>query len=658
MCPSPGEIIDDALDIIEDAVDIIIDVVETVVDAAVDIFESALSIVGMPFGLDMGAPAVEQAQAQAIQGVLVNKDTAVNPVPVVYGTRRVGGSRVFISTDGTNNKYLYVALVLSEGQVNGYTKLFLDDNEVPLSSYAHGVVATPSSGPYTDRLQAQFFDGRDTQTQSSVLGQTPNWTSQHTLSGLSYIACRFEWKKIETQEDADNNPYRGLPKINVLLQGRKIKDATSLSAGHSTAYGSETTTFTNNPVSVLLDYMRNPRYGKGLPNDSFDFTSFKVAADLCDQTVQYTSSTTGKAFTTDAVVDTGQTLMNNVKVLLSPMRGIMPYQVGQYHLKIEHGGDDTDIAATPTDPSTSFTITTDHIVGGVALQAPSKKNKLNRAVLTFVDPDADYQAEQVVYPEDGSADDIAFLAEDGIRLEKKFTFNMITNREQALQMAEVMVKKSRANQTISLQTTTDTATISVGDLVRITNANISLDGIFRVQSVDLTAQGQIGFTGTQHNASDYAINAKSIAPAKPTINLPDPLQVDAVSNLTITSGATLNLTDSDGNTTRRMKASWTASTDPFVVNYIVQYKKSSDTTFFTIVETSDTQVLISPVALGETYDVRVRARNELNRVSNFNTALNHTVAETFTSNSGSLSSGTTPTTSSSKTTIGASQLGA
>ena len=95
-----------------------------------------------------------------------------------------------------------------------------------------------------------------------------------------------------------------------------------------------------------------------------------------------------------------------------------------------------------------------------------------------------------------------------------------------------------------------------------------------------------------------------------------------------------------------------------MVNYIVQYKKSSDTTFFTIVETSDTQVLISPVALGETYDVRVRARNELNRVSNFNTALNHTVAETFTSNSGSLSSGTTPTTSSSKTTIGASQLGA
>jgi len=657
MCPNPVDIIED---VVESVVDIIIDVVETVVDVAMDIFDAAMSIVGMPFGLDMGAPGVDQAQAAQIQGVMVNKDSAVNPVPIIYGTRRVGGSRVFISTDGTNNKYLYVALILSEGQCNGYTKLFIDDNEVPLSSYAHGVQATPSSGDYNGRLTAQFFDGRDNQPTSSLLQETPNWTAQHTLSGLAYLACRFEWKKVETQEDADNNPYRGLPKINVILQGKKVFDATTLSGAHTTAYGSETEVFTNNPVSVLLDYMRNPRFGKGLPNDSFDMTSFGVAADLCEQTVQYTSATSGKAFTTDQVVDTGQTLMNNTKMLLSGFRGILPYQVGQYHLKIEHGGDDTDIAATPTEPNTVYTITTDHIVGGVQLQAPSKKNKINRAVLTFVDPDADYQANQVVYPEDGSSDDTTFLAEDGIRLEKKYTFNMITNREQALQMAEVLVKKSRQNQTISLNTTTDPANVSVGDLVRITNANIALDGIFRVQSVDLTSQGQLAFTGTQHVASDYVINAKSTAPAKPTINLPNPFQVDPVSSLTLTSGTTLNLSDSEGNSIRRMKASWTATEDPFVVNYIVQYKKSSDTTFFTILETADTQAIVSPVALGETYDVRVRVRNELNRVSNFITASNHTVAETFESTSGSLSGGgaAAPTTSSVKTTVGASQLGA
>ena len=654
MCPSPSDIFDDVIEVFEDIVDTFVDIVETVVDATLDIFNMALSIVGMPFGLDMGAPGQAQMDAQQIQGVLVNKESAVNPIPIVYGTRRVGGSRVFLSTDGDSNKYLYIALVLSEGQVNGYTKLYLDDNEIPLSSYTHGTVATPSSGDYTGRLQAQFFDGRDSQAVSSVLQETPNWTAEHTLSGLSYLACRFEWKKVETQEDADNNPYKGLPKINVILQGKKIFDTTTLVSSHTTAYADETTTHTNNPVSVLIDYMRNPRYGKGLGNDFFDWTSIGVAADLCEQTVQYTSSTTGKAFTTDAVVDTGQTLMNNTKRLLSGFRGIMPYQTGQYHLKIEHGGDDTDIAATPTDPLTTYTITTDHLIGGVQLQAPSKKNKINRAVLTFVDPDANYQAEQVVYPTDASADDITFLAEDGIRLEKKYTFNSITNREQALQMAEVMVKKSRNNQTITCNTTTDPSNVSVGDLIQITNANISLDGIFRVMSIDLTAQGQLAISATQHNASDYAINAKTVAPAKPTINLPDPFLVSAPATLSLLSGSIYNLTDSDGNKIRRLYSTWTASTDPFVVNYIVQYKKSSDTNYTTIVETSDTTVFVSPVALGETYDVRVRARNELNRVSNFLTATNHTVSETFESSDASVSS--TPTTGQVQLMIGATQF--
>ena len=654
MCPSPGDLIDDAIEIVEDIVDTVVDVVESVVDVAVDIFSAAFSIVGMPFGMDMDAPGFDAAQSQQIGGVLVNKDAATNHVPIVYGTRRVGGSRVFISTRGDNNKYLYVALVLSEGQVNGYTKLYIDDKEVPLSTYTHASQATPTSGEYKDKLVAQFYDGRDSQTVSSLLNEAPGWSSTHRLQGLSYIACRFEWKGFNTTENPNNNPYKGMPRINVLLQGKKVKDATTLSAGHSTAYGSETEVFTNNPVSVLLDYMRNPRYGKGLPNDSFDFASFKTAADLCDQTVNYTSSTTGKAFTCDAVVDSGQTIMNNTKILLSVFRGIMPYQTGQYYCKIEHGGDDTDISATPASPSTVFTITTDHIIGGVSLQGPNKKNKINRAVITYVDPNSDYQANQVAYPTEGSADDTTFLAEDGIRLEKRYTFNMITSREQALQMAEVMVKKSRTNQVITLQTTTDAANISVGDLVKIVNANISLDGIFRVQSVDLNAQGSVDISATQHNSNDYAINAKVAAPAEPVINLPDPFLVAAPTGLAVSSDISHALVASDGTTTRRLRIGYTASTDPFVVDYIIQYKKSSESTFTTAIETPDVVAFISPVAVGESYDVRVFARNELGRNSGFATVSNHTVSNTYTSSGGSLSS---VSTSGSSTTVGATQLG-
>jgi len=636
MCGSPGDIIDDAVDFVTDTAKDAADFVKDVVDTTIDFVTDALDIVLSPFGLNFDQPELNQNQQAQIQGVLINKDSAISRVPVVYGTRRVGGSRVFVSTNGTDNKYLYVALIVSEGQVDGYTKFFIDETEVPLSSYAHGVQATPSTGKYQGRLVTQFFDGRDTQVASSLLQEAPGWTSDHRLSGLSYIACRFEWRKIETQEDADNNPYGGIPQIQLVMSGRKIFDATTLTTGvdHTTAYAAETVAVDDNPVSVLLDYLRNPRYGKGLSNDYFDWDSFKSAADQCDQVVNYTSTTTGKAFTCNAVVQTDQTIMNNVKVLLSGFRGIMPYQAGKYFLKIENGGDDTDVAATPTDPTTVFTITEDHIIGGVSLRGESKKDKINRAIVTFVDPDNDYQPNQIVYPEENSADDIAYLADDQVRLEKQFTFTTITNREQALQMAEVMVKKSRNNQTIQVNTTTDPANVSVGDLVRIQNSNIALDGIFRVTGVTLNATTGLTISGTEHVASDYAINQQTAADPRPTINLPDPDQVSAPTNLTVLSGSAFNLLDTNNQTIRRLSVTWTASTDPFLTDYVVQFKKSADADFVTYVQTAETTALISPVALGESYDVRVAARNELNRRSNYTVSTNNTVTDTYTPASG------------------------
>jgi len=91
-----------------------------------------------------------------------------------------------------------------------------------------------------------------------------------------------------------------------------------------------------------------------------------------------------------------------------------------------------------------------------------------------------------------------------------------------------------------------------------------------------------------------------------------------------------------------------------VVDYIIQYKKSSESTFTTAIETPDPVAFISPVAVGESYDVRVFARNELGRNSGFATVSNHTVANTYTPASGTSSS---VSTSGSSTTVGASQLG-
>jgi len=384
-------------------VDAVVDLGKAIVKGAVSLVKGIASVFTSPFGTKFDAPDSNYADSQSIQGVLLNKDSAISNVPVVYGTRMVGGTRVFVSTNGSTNQYLYLAFVVAEGQCNGYTSLIIDDNTVPLDSYAHGVLATPSSGNYANKLQVEFFDGRDNQSASSILLNAPGWTTDHKLSGLCYLAFRFEWLPPNpTQEQVDNNPYSGgIPDVKIILQGKKIFDATTLGStgsSHTTAYDSETTTFTNNPASVLLDYMRNDRFGKGLSNDVFDWDTFKTAATLCDQVVTYTDSTSGKAFTCDAVVDTSQSLMTNIKIILQGFRGIMPYQQGKYQLRIEHGGDDNDISATPSDPAVVFSITEDEIVGGLNIEGENKESKINRCRVTYVDPYADYQPNEVVYP--------------------------------------------------------------------------------------------------------------------------------------------------------------------------------------------------------------------------------------------------------------------
>ena len=599
-------------------VDAVVDLGKSIVKGVVGLVKGIVSAFTSPFGTSFDSPDDSYSDAQSIQGVLVNKDSAISNIPVVYGTRMVGGTRVFVSTNGDNNRYLYLGFVVAEGQCNGFTKLIVDDNEVPLDSYSHGVVASPTSTNYAGRLQVQFFDGRDNQVASSILKEAPGWGDNHRLAGLCYLALRFEWVKGTTQEEADKNPYGGgIPDIKVIIQGKKIFDATTLGStgsAHDTAYDAEAVTFTNNPASVLLDYMRNERYGKGLTNDVFDWDTFKTAATLCDQVVSYTATTTGKAFTCDAVMDTGQSLMTNVKIILQGFRGIMPYQQGKYQLKIEHGGDDTDIAATPSAPDVVFSVTEDEIVGGLNIEGENKESKINRCRVTYVDPLADYQPNEVIWPEDGSAEDVQFLSEDHIRLEKNITLTTVSNREQAIQYAEVFVKRTRSAKILQFNTTIASSNITVGDLIRVTNNKIGLDGIFRVTDIRIQPTGEVEIGSIEHQASVYAIQAKPDDIVRPVINLPDPLTVSAPSDIVARVQKEVG---SDNQTIHKIEIYWTASTDPYLTNYLVQYKVGTDVEYITAVTTTDTKFVISPVTIGQEYNIRIAALNSLQRRSDY-----------------------------------------
>jgi hypothetical protein len=198
-------------------------------------------------------------QVEEIRGTLVNKQSNNAQIPVVYGERLLGGTRVFVETSGTDNTYLYMALVLCEGEINAVTEIQVNDETVTFSgSFVNGTEITSNDSNYGTTVKAQPFYGTDGQSASSLLSTLTNWGSNHKLSGICYVAFRFEW-------DADK--YSGIPNIKVKVQGKKI----------STFDGSSNETtgqYSTNPAFVLLDFLRNERYGKGIPLTEIDIPSF------------------------------------------------------------------------------------------------------------------------------------------------------------------------------------------------------------------------------------------------------------------------------------------------------------------------------------------------------------------------------------------------
>ena len=113
-----ADIVDGIVDIVTDVVDIVVDVVEDVVGWLTP---------------QVDTPDFGELQAdQDAKGVLVNKFSANSFIPVVYGTRKVGGNVVFLETSGTDNQYLYMALVLSEGEIDDVSSIFVNDNKLHL----------------------------------------------------------------------------------------------------------------------------------------------------------------------------------------------------------------------------------------------------------------------------------------------------------------------------------------------------------------------------------------------------------------------------------------------------------------------------------------------------------------------------------------------
>jgi hypothetical protein len=530
------------------------------------------------------------------RGILLNKQSNDANIPVIYGERLVGGTRVFMETSGTDNTYLYMAIAMTEGEINSIEEIRVDDKVVTFaSSLSDGTEVEVGSGDSNfyknseSLIRIQPFFGTDSQSASSLLSTLSSWGTNHRLRGVCYLALRFKWN-----QDA----FTGIPKVQAKIKGKKV-------VSYNSSLVAQTSAHSTNPAWCLLDYLTNERYGKGIAISEIDLQSFYDASVVCETQVEpYSGASNINIFDTNTVLDTSQKIIDNVRELLKGCRGYLPYTGGKYKLIIETTG------------SASITLTEDDIIGGYNLSIPTKNERYNRVIVGFVNPERNYQVDEVQFPpiDDSSlpsADQHATMktADGGFLLEGRFTFKTITSPYQAEEMAEVILRRSREAITLGLNVSFDAYDLTIGDIVNITHSSLGFSAkAFRVMGITFNEDFTIGLSLVEYQASHYTWATKSQVSSTPTTNLPNPFTIQPPASVTLSDQL---IEYNDGTVIVALDVSIGASPDSFIDFYQVEYKLSTDSDFIIYAQGSGLNHRVLNVIDQSTYDVRVKAVNTL-----------------------------------------------
>ena len=569
--------------------------VKKIVQAPIKIFTKAISWLTpkAPDLPDFGTNNFDDFE----KGILLNKQSNDANIPVVYGERLIGGTRVFLDSGGGNdNQYLYMALVLSEGEINSIEEIRVDDKVVTFASALSDGTAVEvdssdsnfyKSSTSLIRLEPHF--GTDDQAASTLLSTLTNWGSNHRLRGIAYLAIRFKWNQ---------DVFGTIPKVQAKIKGKKV-------VAYNSSLVAQTAAYSTNPAWCLLDYLTNARYGKGLAITDIDLQSFYDASVVCTTQVEpYSGASNINIFDTNTVLDTSKKVIENVRELVKGCRGYLPYSSGKYKLVIETTG------------TASITLTEDDIIGGYNLSSPSKNDKYNRVIVSFVNPDRNFQVDEVQFPpidDSGlpSADQHATMktADGGFLLEGRFDFTTITSPYQAEEMAEIILRRSREALSLSITVSFDAYDLAIGDIVAITHSSLGFSAKnFRVVSMSFNEDYTIGLDLIEHQDSHYTWATKTQVASTPTTNLPNPFSIQPPASVTLSD--TL-VEYNDGTVIVALDVTIGASPDNFVDYYQVEYKLSTDSDFIIYAQGSGLNHRVLNVIDQQTYDVRVKAVNAL-----------------------------------------------
>lgn len=525
--------------------------------------------VAVGLGLASRALAPKPATtAAAVQGAALSLQTDPNaPRQVILGRAATAGSLVYWQVSGPDNTVLDLVFALADHECEALDVVRVNGRVVTLTTPG-GAYGGTRVEQYPDCMWIKFFSGAWGQAHDSDLASRSSgkWTASHRGRGVCYV-------RVTLVADAKKFPS-GVPSFLFTIKGAKLYDPRlddTVGGVGAHRWGVESTyAYTDNPVVAWYNWQRGITVGgqrvagMSLPAGAFDVANVMAEANVCDETVALKSGGSELRYRLSGVYPATMTHRDVLASIERAMAGKRADCGGR--IKVLAG-----IARAPV-----MHVTDDDLLSAAEVEVIGRRSRAELVNAVF----GAYRAPQEGYefvplpPRTSSADE---AADGGIRLEQRHDLDSVAVPGQGQRVLEIIRRRGRYQETVAAGFRAKAAVLEAGDWITWTSERHGwTDAAFEVVSATPGADLSPALVLQRTDASIYAWTA-----ALDEIDVEDPTDLPSgavllgqVSGLAV---QVITITGADGAARPGLQATWTAITDPTVIEIALEYRKVGDT---------------------------------------------------------------------------------
>ena len=453
--------------------------------------------------------------------------SAVNAIPIVYGSAYMGGT--FVDAVLTEDqKTMYYVLAISCISPNGQfsfdtTSMYYGDRLITFGTGSDStkvLTLTDEAGNVNTKISGNLYISLYTSTTGGTIVSANGAAAPSTVMGGSDIAVAQRWP-------IANRQMNGLAFAIVKLVYNRDADTTQLSplTFHVNHYLNGTGAA--KAGDVWKDYITSTVYGGAVPIGFVDTSSATALNTYGDELITYKNSSgvpsTQARYRINGVLDAGQTVLSNIDRIMTACDSWMTYNaaLGQWSVVINKA------------ETASYAFNDNNIIGEIRVSATDITSSINQIEARFPFKE---NRDQAAFVNIKTPTGLLYPNEPVNKY--SITYDLVNDSVQTGYLANRLLEQAREDLIVSFSTTYYGIQVDAGNVVTVTNADYGWSAkLFRVMKVNEASlpDGSLGakLELSEYNAQvydDFDITAFSPVPNSglPSVSYFSPLSAPTV----------------------------------------------------------------------------------------------------------------------------------